>query len=126
MDAKDTQKVRAIRAFMPGHILGVELTPHLTDEEVLEYSTLRDRLITLENAARERQKQAQRLERARHEGRLSQPMGEDSEYGVYYITPRHLRALPGEPTGDPKDCTCGGTGNCRACLEEKRMFGGPL
>lgn len=121
MDKQDMEKVQAIRAFMPGQVLGVELTPFLTDAEVLEYSDLKDRLGQLYNAAVERKKQAERMERARRERQLSepQPMGEDSEYGVYYI-PRHLRALPGEPTGDPPGCTCGGNpaSYCAACSRE--------
>ena len=47
----DREKVAQIRAFMPGYILGVELTPFLTDAEVLEVAALKDRLAAIHNKA---------------------------------------------------------------------------
>ncbi|HEY7348130.1 MAG TPA: hypothetical protein VH599_07390 [Ktedonobacterales bacterium] len=57
---KDAEKVQAIREFMPGAVLGTELTPFLTDEEVLEYVNLKDQLAALHNAAFERWKRNKR------------------------------------------------------------------
>lgn len=57
---KDAEKVQAIREFMPGAVLGSELTPFLSDEEVLEYVNLKDQLAALHNAALERWKRSKR------------------------------------------------------------------